>query len=83
MVRYVLTARLGLTVAPQTLNAVAKPLALHLSRIRTLQVLSVDALCAAATGEGRGRPEPASLREDVENTLRALAVADESTWRGF
>ena len=72
--RYVLTGRLGLGVSPQPLKAVARPLTLHLSRIAQLQSIAFDALCRAAAGDGRGRPDPASLRDRVEATLRALTV---------
>jgi hypothetical protein len=73
--RYVLTARLGLRVKPQYLKTVAKPLAMHLSRVAQLQGIAMDALCQAAAGDGRGRPDPASLRDRVEATLRALTIA--------
>jgi Sigma-70, region 4 len=72
--RYVLTARLGLLGDEQTLKETAKPLALHLSRVRDLQVLALDALCQAAAREGRARPNPMDLLNGVEATLRALAV---------
>jgi hypothetical protein len=72
--RYVLTARLGLGINPQHLKTVAKPLTLHLSRIAQLQGIALDALCQAAAGDGRGRPAPASLRDRVEATLRALTT---------
>ena len=72
--RYVLTVRLGLGVERQTLRAAAEPLGLHLNRVRQLQLLAVDALADAAAGEGRRRPDPASLRNDVTETLRKLAA---------
>lgn len=74
--RYVLMTRLGLGVQPQRLKAVAKPLKLHLSRVAQLQSIALDALCQAAAGDSRGRPDPTGLRDRVEASLRALAVAD-------
>jgi len=69
--RFVLTVRLGL--ASQTLAQTAKPLGLHLSRVRQLQVLALDSLAQAAAGDERGRPNPMELLDAVEATLRALA----------
>lgn len=68
--RYVLTARLGLGMEPAYLKAVAKPLALHLSRVAQLQTIALEALCHAAAGDGRGRPTPSGLLDEVEATLR-------------
>ncbi len=71
--RYVLTVRLGLGTEARTLASAAKPLGLHLSRIRQLHVLALDSLAQAAAGDERGRPDPTTLSEGVEATLRALA----------
>lgn len=71
--RYVLTARLGLGIEPLTLTLTAKPLGLQRSRIHQLQGLALDSLGQAAAGEGRDRPDLASLRHGVEEALRALA----------
>jgi hypothetical protein len=73
--RYVLTARLGLGISPEQLKTVAAPLKLHLSRISQVQSIALDGLCQAPADDGRGRPEPASLRDRVEATMRALTVA--------
>ena len=67
-----LTVRLGLGVKPVTLRAAAEPLALHLDRVRQLQLHAIDALTAAAAGPGRKRPEPRSLRQGVIETLKLL-----------
>jgi hypothetical protein len=72
--RYVLTARLGLLGDTAPLREVAKPLALHLGRVHQLQALAMSALCQAAAGDGRGRPTPHTLHDDVEAALRALAI---------
>jgi hypothetical protein len=77
--RYVLTARLGLGTETQTLKQAAKPLALHLSRVQQLQVLALDALCQAAAGDGRARPNPLALLDGVEATLRALVNSSEAS----
>lgn len=72
--RYVLTVRLGLGgVEPMSLRVAAEPLALHLNRIRQLQLDALGALTRAAAGGCRGKPTPEQLREPVQETLRALA----------
>lgn len=70
--RYVLTVRLGLGVEPMSLKAAAEPLALSLDRIRQLQVHAIEALSDAASGPGRKRPKPGSLRDGVVATLKLL-----------
>jgi len=73
--RYVLTVRLGLGgVEPLSLRAAAEPLALHLDRIRQLQLDALGALARAAAGGRREKPTPEQLREPVQDTLRALAL---------
>jgi hypothetical protein len=72
--RYVLTVRLGLGGAePLTLREAAEPLALHLDRIRQLQLAAIGALSRAAAGGRREKPTPTQLREPVQDTLRFLA----------
>jgi len=72
--RYVLTVRLGLGgVEPTSLRVAAEPLALHLDRIRLVQLDALGALSRVAAGGRRGKPTPAQLREPVQETLRALA----------
>jgi hypothetical protein len=71
--RYVLTARLGLGLDEIPVRKVAEPLGLHTSRIRQLHVMAVDSLANAVVGDGRDRRDPATLRERVVQTLRALA----------
>ena len=75
--RYVVTVRLGLGTEARTLAATAKPLGLHLSRVRQLHVLALDSLAQAAAGGERGRPDPGTPLEGAELTLRALAHLSE------
>jgi hypothetical protein len=55
-------------------RAAAEPLALHLDRIRQLQLDALGALARAAAGGRREKPTPEQLREPVQETLRALAL---------
>jgi hypothetical protein len=74
--RYVLTVRLGLGVPEQTLREAAEPLALHLSRIKQLQVYALDALLhAASDGHTKTRP---GLRVAVIEGLRQMIWEDQA-----